>query len=207
MVVNLDLLSVAGLEAPDRFASMDQLLEYAQKLTIKDADGNMEQAGFSTREYNDQVYFWDFIAEQGGKFYDNESGLFNYNTPEGKKALQFFYDVYHTYNVDSIDFPESFDALVQQVAAMAFMWGEYMSFSKMAYPDINYGFVLKPPFFGGTEPIMTHVDTWNVAVWSGSKNQDAAFKFIKFMTTAEAQLAFFGENPGIPSLRLQIQIL
>jgi multiple sugar transport system substrate-binding protein len=201
VVVNLDLLSVAGLEAPDRFASMDQLLEYAQKLTIKDADGNMEQAGFSTREYNDQVYFWDFIAEQGGKFYDNESGLFNYNTPEGKKALQFFYDVYHTYNVDSIDFPESFDALVQQVAAMAFMWGEYMSFSKMAYPDINYGFVLKPPFFGGTEPIMTHVDTWNVAVWSGSKNQDAAFKFIKFMTTAEAQLAFFGENPGIPSLK------
>jgi len=201
LVVNLDILKEVGLDKPDKFESMEQMLEYAQKLTKKDAQGKLDRAGLSAREYNNQVYFWDFIAEQGGKFYDNETGKFNYQTDEAKKALQFFYDIYYTYNVDSIDLPESMDALAQQLCAMAFMWGEYMSFAKLTYPELNFGFVIKPPFFGAAEPIITHCDTWNVAVWSGTKHQEAAFKFIDFMTTPEAQLAFLKENPGIPPLK------
>jgi len=201
IVVNLDMLKEAGLEKPDRFVSMEQMLDYAKKLTKKDAQGKLERAGLSAREYNNQVYFWDFIAEQGGKFYDNESGLFNYQTEEARKALQFFYDIYYTYEVDSTELPASFDALAQELAAMAFMWGEYIPFTKLTYPELNFGFVIKPPFFGATEPIVTHVDTWNVAVWSGTKNPDAAFKFVAYMITPEAQLAFLEENPGVPPLK------
>ncbi|WP_369017586.1 extracellular solute-binding protein [Thermatribacter velox] len=201
IVINLDMLVEAGLEKVDRFTSMEQMLEYAEKLTKRDSRGNVEIAGFSAREYNNQVYFWDFIAEQGGKFYDNDTGLFNYQTEEARKALQFFYDIYYTYRFDSVDLPASFDALAQELAAMAFMWGEYIPFSKMTYPELNFGFAIKPPFFGATEPIVTHVDTWNVAVWSGTKHKDVAFKFVAYMTTPEAQLAFLEENPGISPLK------
>jgi len=201
LVVNLDMFEEAGLEKISAFKSIDQLIEYAQKLTKKDSRGNIIRGGLNAREYNIQVYFWGFIADQGGRFYSNETGLFNYNIEEARKALKFFYDIYYTYKVDSVDLPPMFDALAQQLAAMAFMWGEFIPFAKMTYPELNFGFIIKPPFVEGVEPNIAHVDTWNISVWAGSRNKEAAFEFVKYMTTPEAQLLFLEQNPGIPALR------
>ncbi|MCD6318887.1 extracellular solute-binding protein [Candidatus Aerophobetes bacterium] len=201
LVVNLDMFKEAGLKQIPAFESIDQLIKYAKKLTKVDAKGNIIRGGLNAREYNIQVYFWGYIADQGGRFYDNDTGLFNYKTEEARKALKFFYDIYYTYKVDSVDLPPMFDALAQGAAAMGFMWGEYISFAHLTYPELHFGFVLKPPFVKGVKPHIAHVDTWNVSVWEGSKNKDAAFKFVKYMTTPEAQLLFLQQNPGIPALR------
>lgn len=201
VLVNLDMFEEAGLEQIPAFESMDQLIRYGKKLTKVDSQGNMLRAGFNARETNNHVYFWGFIADQGGRFYDNATGLFNYKTEEARKALTFFYDVYYTYNMDSVKLPIAFNALAQKLAAMAFMWGEYIPFSHLTYPELNFGFILKPSFVEGAKPNIAHVDTWDICVAESSKNKDAAFKFIKYMTTPEAQLLFMAQNPGISSLK------
>jgi len=200
LVVNVDLLKKAGLPIPAQFKSMTELLRYAQKLTKKDDKGNLIQAGLSCREYNNQVFLWDFIGEQGGHFYNNETGLFDYSIPEAKKALQFFYDLHYKYGVDSIKLPDTYNALSQGVAAMGFMWGEYVEFAKRVYPNMNFSFVLKPSFVEGRMPIFSHVDTWNLAVWSGSPHKKEAFEFMKFLATPKAQEIFMKINPGMPPL-------
>ncbi|NPV52416.1 MAG: extracellular solute-binding protein [Firmicutes bacterium] len=201
LVVNVDFLKEAGLAIPEEFESLDQMLDYAKKLTKIDASGKLIRAGLSCREYNNSVFAWDFIAEQGGKFYDNATGKFDFTIPESKKAIEFFYDLHHKYKVDSLDLPDSFDALSQKVAAMAFMWAEYVRFAKTIYPDLNFTLVVKPSFVKGRQPIFTHIDTWNLAVWAGSKHKAEALEFIKFLKTKEAQMLFLEENPGISPLR------
>jgi ABC-type glycerol-3-phosphate transport system substrate-binding protein len=199
--INIDIFEEAGLEVLGKFDSLDQLLDYAQKLKKEDEQGNLIRAGLSCREYNNQVFFWDFVAEQGGHFYDNETDLFDYTIPEAKNALQFFYDLHYKYKVDDIKLPDSFDALSQQVAAMAFMWAEYVPFSKINYPESNFGFIVKPAFVEGVDPMFSHVDSWNLAVYSKCKNKDEAFKFLAYLKTPEAQGIFLQENPGIPPLK------
>ena len=41
----------------------------------------------------------------GGKFWDNNKQKFMLQTPEAKKALQFFYDIFYKYEVDSTRCP------------------------------------------------------------------------------------------------------
>ncbi|MGQ9629550.1 MAG: ABC transporter substrate-binding protein [bacterium] len=200
-VVNVNMFNEAGLEVPGKFKSIDELLTYAEKLKKKDAQGNLIRAGLSCREYNNQVFLWDFIAEQGGHFYDNEKKQFNYNIPEAQKALQFFYDLHWKYEVDSIKLPDSFNALSQQVAAMAFMWAEYVPFSKINYPESNFSFVVKPAFVEGKDPYFSHVDSWNLAAYAKTRYKKEAFAYLKFLKTPEAQRIFFEENPGISPLK------
>lgn len=205
IVVNVDMFKEAGLAIPSAFESINELLTYAKKLARKDVAGNLIRAGLSCREYNNQVYFWDFIAEQGGQFYDNKTAKFNYNIPEVKNALQFFYDLHWKYEVDSIKLPDSFLALSQKVAAMAFMWPEYVPFSKLIYPELNFTLVIKPPFVEGRKPFLSHVDSWNLAVFSKSKYKKEAFEFMKFLKTPEAQTIFLQENPGISPLKEMVK--
>ena len=124
IVVNKKMLAAAGLAVPDAFKSIDEMLQYATKLTKKDANGKMIVAGLSSNESNDPHYFMSWIVDQGGKFFDNKTQQFNFNTPEAKKVLQFWYDLTWKYNVDSVELPDTFTALSQNVAAMGNLWGE-----------------------------------------------------------------------------------
>lgn len=204
IVCNVDMFEEAGLKVPGRFNDRNQLMEYAKKLTKKDASGAMIQAGLSSREYNDTIYFWSFIVDQGGKFYDNQTKKFNFNTSEGKAALQWWYDLSHAHDVDSTNLPDTFDALSQQVAAMGFMWGEYIPFSRINFPDSNFGFAVKPPFVGTGTPALAHNDTWNLGAYEKSPNKDVAIDFLAYLRTEEAQKIFLEENPGIPPLKSMI---
>ncbi len=200
-VVNLDMFEEAGLEVPGRFADLAELVSYAQKLTEKDADGNLTRAGLSCREGNNPVYMWSFIVDQGGEFYNNDSQKFDFSIPESKKALQFFYDLNYKYEVDSVNMPATFDALSQQVAAMGFMWAEYIPYSRINFPDSNFGFVVKPPFSGNKAPAIAHNDTWNLGANAKSPNKEQAIKFLGYLKTVEAQRIFLDKNPGIPPLK------
>jgi ABC-type glycerol-3-phosphate transport system substrate-binding protein len=120
LVVNLDALEEAGLPYVAKFDTVDQLLSYAQKLTKKES-GKVVRSGLSFQESNDPMFFYSYIAGQGGKFWDNAKQKFTLQTSEAKKALQFFYDLFYKYEVDSTSVPDTMSALGQNLAAMGFM--------------------------------------------------------------------------------------
>lgn len=200
LVINVDLAREAGLEVPRAFDSMEQLAEYAEKLTKRQGD-QVVQAGLAFNENNDPVYWLSYIVEQGGRFWDNDTQKFNFNLPEAEKALQWFADIYLTKKWDSLDLPGDFEGMSQGIKAMAFMWPEYPNFAKILFPQINLAFVGKPPFVKGNVPIFNHTDTWNCMAFAGTPNKEATQHFLRYLKTPEAQLAFAEQNPGLVILK------
>lgn len=195
--VNVDHLKEAGLPLLTKFESMEQLLEYARKLA-KYENGKLVRGGVSFQEPNDPMFFYSFIADQGGRFWDNDTQKFTLQIPEAKKALQFIYDLFYTYKLDSIELPDSLTALAQNLSSMAFMWPEFNYFAQLIYPDMNFQFVMKPSFVGKKLPVFNHSDTWNVIVPSyvTGAEKDALSEFLRFLISEEGQLTFL--EAGIP---------
>ena len=200
ILVNVDHLNEAGLAVEKAFVDTDQLIDYAKKLAQYDEEGNLIRAGLSFQESNDPTYLLSYIADQGGKFWDNEKQVFTFQTPEAKNALQFFYDLFFTYKVDSTNMPGTMDALVQNLASMAFMWPEFLPFAQIAYPDMNFQFIMKPGFVKEKKPLFSHPDTWNFVMPTYVKDDKkvASVKFLQFLASEEGQLLFLEQNPGLP---------
>jgi len=203
IIVNVDHLKEAGLEIPDRFVSKEQLLEYAKKLAKYDETGRLTRGGLSFQESNDPMYFYSWIVDNDGKFWDNDSQRFTLQTPEAKEVLQWFYDLFYTHKVDSVELPDSLSALAQNLTSMAFMWPEFLPFAKETYPELNFAFVMKPPFKPGKAPVINHTDTWNVVVpkYVSGNEKEAMFEFLRFLISEKGQLLFLDANPGFSPLK------
>ncbi|NLJ39384.1 MAG: hypothetical protein GX432_11560, partial [Candidatus Atribacteria bacterium] len=96
--------------------------------------------------------------------------------------------------------PTTMDALVQNLASMAFMWPEFLPFAKITYPDMNFQFIMKPGFVKGKKPLFSHSDTWNFVMPSYVKDDKkaATIKFLQYLASEEGQLLFLEQNPGLP---------
>jgi len=202
MCVNAGDFEEAGLELPEKFENMDQFIDYAKKFS-KYEDGKLVHGGASFQESNNGMWFYSYVAEIGGKFWDNETQKFNLQTPEAKEVLTFIYDLYYTHKVDSVDLPDTMSALTQGLTSMGFMWPEFLPFAEAAYPDLNFDFISKPPFKEGNLPLINHTDTWNAVVpnYVEGVNKNAAFLFLRYLISEEGQLLFLEENPGLSPLK------
>lgn len=92
---NVDAFKAAGLTRAPR--TFEEFVEYARKLTKKDASGNVIQYGASIR-----VYGWfieQLIYNQGGYVVNNENGrtkratAVEYNGPAGVRAVKWIVDM------------------------------------------------------------------------------------------------------------------
>ncbi len=202
IIVNLDDLKEAGLPYIPKFESIDQLLSYAQKLAKKEG-GKLVRGGLSFQESNDPIFFYSYIVDQGGKFWDNDKQKFTLQTPEARKALQFFYDLFYKYGVDSTSLPDTLSALGQHLTSMGFMWPEFLPFAQKTYPDLHFDFIMKPPFVKGKQAVFSHTDTWDVVVpkYVQGDKKAATFKFLKFLASADGQMLFLDANPGLSPLK------
>ncbi len=201
IIANVAHLKEAGLSVPDKFDSVDQLLSYAQKLAKYDGD-RLVRGGLSFQESNDPMFFYSYIVNQGGRFWDNEKQEFTLQTPEARKALQFFHDLFYKYKVDSVELPDTLSALSQNLAAMGFMWPEFLPFAESLYPDLDFEFIMKPSMTDDPPPI-NHTDTWNVVVpnYVSGAEKEATFEFLRFLISEEGQLLFLDANPGLSPLK------
>ncbi len=201
LIVNVDHLKEAGLPVLEEFESVDQLLEYAKKLVKYDGD-RIIRGGLSFQESNDPMFFYSYIADIGGEFWDNDAQKFTLQTKEARQVLQFFHDLFYKYNLDSVELPDTLSALSQNLTSMGFMWPEFLPFAESLYPDLDFGFIMKPSLSGKKPPI-NHTDTWNVVVPSyvSGKEKDATFEFLRFLISEEGQLLFLDANPGLSPLK------
>jgi len=202
ILVNLDHLQEAGLSVPGKFDTTDQLLQYAKKLA-KFEGGKLVRGGLSFQESNDPNYVYSYIAEIGGKFWDNGKQKFTLQTTQAKQVMQFFSDLFFTHNVDATNLPDTLSALSQNLTSMGFMWPEFLPFAQGLYPDLNFGFIMKPPLKKGNLPIFSHTDTWNMVVpkYVSGAEKEATFKFLKYLASEEGQLLFLDANPGLSPLK------
>ena len=93
---NRDYLMEAGL--PERGAvDRDEFRDWARKLTVRDANGNMVRAGYTFKMPNPHWHMSPWVFGAGGTYLTADQSAAAVTTPEGRaaweRAMQYIYDI------------------------------------------------------------------------------------------------------------------
>ncbi|WP_150274692.1 ABC transporter substrate-binding protein [Paenibacillus tepidiphilus] len=186
---NKELFAKAGIAAAP--ATWTEFTEAATKL---------KEAGITpyAEPWGEKFSYTPFIVHlraEGGEFWDYESDVPIFNSPEGVRALQFMADM----NLrDGIVSPSSVQYDSTAPMADAFAQGSIamMMNAPHTYPLANnpetskivgqVGVAMIP---GAVLKTSSYAETGGLAIPAGSKNKEQAMEYIKFVTSTEQEKA------------------
>jgi sn-glycerol 3-phosphate transport system substrate-binding protein len=100
MFWNKDAYRAAGLDPEHPPKTWDELVEMGQKLTLRDAAGNVTQWGLEIPSSGFPYWLFQGLTTQNGATLMNQAGNEVYfNRPEVVEALQFWIDLARTYKI------------------------------------------------------------------------------------------------------------
>ena len=189
IIYNKDMWAEAGLTYDDIPETWDELIEVAELLTVRDANGNIEVQGFSP---NGNVFdLWkDMVLQQGHFLFNAEGTAPHINTPAGIRASQLIYDMFYRYEIADIRFPESWQGLGNNNAAIIYAMSWLFPLLDYMFPDLNYGYFNIPTFYGGIPPAFGRLSgeaSFGVPANASEAVKAAGFNFIRF-TLADDEL-------------------
>jgi multiple sugar transport system substrate-binding protein len=181
---NKDMLAEAGFKRPPD--TMAELVDYAVKLTKRDAQGGLERSGISLRFAGNPSgtceKFWalgllpnggDILTESKaspGKYHNGFDG------DAGYKGLSLYLDLIYKYKVTDFNIKQDSEAFAQGKAAMFEREQWVVGSLKTIAPNLNYDAASLPK----ASQRATFAITRNMFVPKAGKQQDAAWKFISF---------------------------
>jgi multiple sugar transport system substrate-binding protein len=196
-----DLFREAGLDPDKPPLTIDELIEYAKKLTKTDARGNITQAGIALRYAGGAQGIGDKFSKLAGVYVDTSKEFF-YNSDytdvildsEGWiKTAQLYQDLVFKHKVTNTALPIPIEAVGQGLAAMTFRESFFAGWLNENYPDAEYGIApyVDGEYQTGAMPFMA---IQGVSV--DSKNPDVAWDFNMFLVNRENELAITKNNGG-----------
>jgi len=203
LIYNKDLFDRAGLsgEYPDPLRPMtwDRLVELGRKLTIS-RNGQVVQFGLSLAPQADMI----LIHQAGGRLTDRsvDPTRAEAGAPEVEAGLRFYHDLQYRFRIAP-------DVGAQQ--EMGFGGGETPLLSGRVAMGMAGPWTLKTyaasgmrlglaPLFQGAQ--RAQISTPNAhGVYAGSRHQEAAWAFVKFVAGVEGQRLVARLGVGVPALR------
>lgn len=201
---NKDMFREAGLDPEKAPTTMDELLEYAQKLTKPDGT----RIGFAVRYSGNPRGIADkwlpFLHAWGGQLYaDDESTSDGYlNSPEAIESLQFYGDLVNEYQVASTTLGKPLNLFLKEQTAMLFREAWMVGLVRDDAPDIDYGVVPLPE--KNANPGLSLLFQDSLMVYGFSPHKDLAWELVKMLTCDKAlsleQAKLMGNLPTYESL-------
>ncbi|MBI2200696.1 MAG: extracellular solute-binding protein [Armatimonadetes bacterium] len=198
LIYNKDLLKRAGLVDGRGEAhppvDWEELKEYAVKLTERDEQGRLKVIGFAPNFGNCWLYMYGWMA--GGEFMSPEGDRCTLNDPRIVEALSYMVEVYDAIGgyAEVSAFQAGFqsgelDPFIQGKVAMKIDGGWQMSFLAAYGQEVSFG-VSAPPLprreiLRGRQTV-TWNGGWAYAIPATARNKDAAWAFIRHVTSDRA---------------------
>lgn len=185
MLYRPDLLAAAGVKV-DEIKTWDDLRAAAEKLTVKDSAGNVSRYGFSaaySEQQADPTPIIPRILGAGEALFDDK-GRANFANPAGVKAAEYFTSMISDGISPAQAANWTVDDLFEQFASdrIAMIQGSAVRISglqaKMGADKV--GLALWPSEAGDKHDPGVMLG-WSVGIWSGSKAQASASKFMDYM--------------------------
>jgi multiple sugar transport system substrate-binding protein len=211
---NKDMFEAAGLDPNKPPATLEELVQYADKLTKVGADGKIEQIGFIPNQAWGHADLYARVF--GGFWYSDDGKSLTANSQAMIDALTWEQGFFKKYGVDKIQ-------------AFASGFGEYNSANAPFYdgklamivdgewqtgpnfipglkPELNYGVAAFPPPAAHPERAGTIVNQGTVAVIpSGAPNKDASAKLLAWMMSPAIVAEEFCFNANLPTSKKAAQ--
>jgi len=212
---NKDMFEAAGLDPNTPPATMEQLAEFADKLTQTDADGNLTQVGFLP----DQGWTHDdlYVRMFGGFWYNEDGQHVTANSQPMIDSLTWQQQFYSKYGADKVlalssgwaDAYMSADYPFYTGKMAMYVDGEWMTgpnFISAFKPEASYGVAPFPPPADHPERANTATVGGTVAVIpSGAPNKDASAKLLAWMMSPAIVAEEFCFNANLPTSKTAAQ--
>ncbi len=144
MYINVDLFEEAGLDPNDPPETYTEMLEYAKKLTKRDASGSISQAGYAIRYKGHPFGIADktdcFYHAWGARWLDwGEKKASGYlNSPEAVDALGYYAGLVQDAKVSSVEIDNPAALFGQGLAGIMFRESWYEPWLLENAPNINF---------------------------------------------------------------------
>lgn len=205
---NKDLFEAAGLDPEKPPATMEELVEMADQLTITNPDGSIKQFGFIPD------FDWShtdlYVRNFGGFWYSDDGSALTANSQAMIDALTWQQQFYTKYGVDNIQaFRSGFgeygspDAPFYAGKVAMMVEGEWQvgpNFIPKLKPELNYGVTAFPPPADHPERAGTIVNQGTVVVIpSGAVDKEASANLLAWMMSPEIVAEEFCFNANLPT--------
>ena len=189
---NKDLFQAAGLD-PDRPPRTIQEFEgYAKKLTLPDGKGGYKQIGFLPTEPGWWNWSWPYYT--GGSLYDYTTHSVTADTPENRRALQWFADYSREYGIARTNafrggfgnFASPQNAFMAGKLAMILQGVWMPTFIRHFNPKLNYG-VAPFPAYSKEVHDRTLIEGDVVVIPAGSPHPKEAMEFLAYLVGPKGQ--------------------
>lgn len=216
MLYNKDLFNTAGIATPPK--NWDDFIKIIQKLTSKDKSGNLIKSGAAIGAANNVGNASDILSllmlQSGAEMInsDGTEAIFDRSVisggstyKPGESALRFYTDFAdqksnaYTWNNK---FQNSLDAFVSGQTAIIFDYAVNVSLIKQKASNLNLGIASMPQLAGAAKKI-NYADFWGYSVPAASKNSEAAWKFLVFLTRKDIN-EYFSQTVLRPASRRDV---
>ncbi len=180
---NTDAFKSAGLDSDDPPETMDELLEYAKKLT------DAGYVGFGVRYLGNPRGIADkwlpFLHSWGGQVYSDDGTTSEgyLNSPEAIESLQFYGDLVQKHGVSSITIGKPMQAFTRGQVAMFFREAWTVGVLRDSAPDLK--FEVAPIPEKNANPGISLFFSQAMMVYKFSPLKDLAWEWMRHMTLNE----------------------
>jgi ABC-type glycerol-3-phosphate transport system substrate-binding protein len=202
---NKRLFREAGMDPERAPRTLQELDEFAEKLTRRDKDGNLAQVGFLPQEPG--WWNWAWGSWFGGRLWDGKSRITAYVPPEKRdegmrelgrhmdanaRAFEWIESYSRKYGVDGIrrfasgfgNFSSPQNAFLSGKVAMELQGVWMHNFIEQYAPGMEWGAAPFPSAVAGLENV-TVADADVIVIPRGSRHPKEAWEFIQFVNSQE----------------------
>jgi len=216
MFYNKDLFNTAGIATPPK--TWDDFIKVVQKLSAKDKFGNLTRSGAAIGTANNVNNAADILSllmlQAGTKMISDDGAEAAFNKvitaggstyKPGESALRFYTDfansksVAYTWNEK---FSNSFDAFASGQTAIVFDYAVNVSRLKQQAPNLRLGIASVPQLADAAKTV-NYADFWGYSVPLASKNPEAAWNFLVFLTGKDIN-QYFSNAVSRPASRRDV---
>lgn len=205
---NKELIQKAGVETPptniNNAWDWDKFVEVAKKLTIDKNGKNASDPDFDAKkivQYGVSFGKWwgmwgNYVYSNGGD-YITEDGKFGLSSPEAAEAIQRLADLSNVHHVAPTPTAEKGlpggDIALQTKKVAMLLEGQWMHLP-IANSKVDFGVGVLPKM----KEVKTQAVTGMYSIFKSSKNQEAAWKLLKYLNDPGVDLTLYNNGNLMP---------
>lgn len=198
---NKDMFREAGLDPERPPETWEELIEYADRLTVRRPDGTPIRAGISLRKTGFKAgtaeKWFTFLFSAGGRAFEEGGTGAAFDSEAGRKAIEFYETVLFDKKIDATDVEGDQSGFARGSAAMFIREVHIMRWLAENYPDLDYGVANLPkgPYSIGAGGGYLFV------VSADSPHKDESWRFVQFLMSDEVYGRYAAIGGVIPTTK------
>lgn len=194
----------AGLDPEQPPRTWAEMMDYAEKLTIRRPDGSIERAGISLRKtgykQGTAEKWLTFFYSAGGIPFDSAGTTSYFDSPAAKAAFDFYGEALFERKVDSVILDGDQRGFGQGVVSMFIREDHVIHWLSENFPDLEYGIAPIPPL-DTTYTAYSSGGAFPMVVNSESPHQEESWRFLEYLLSDEPYLRYVRAVKAQPILR------